>query len=132
MAAITEQSKYNEATQIEKNKIISLFRFIQELNKLKQQSILNYKDYPWIVEITNLPDDINNIKTYYKDRFEEENTEPATDNSDILLSVHKPEFQKCPQPDKIFIDWLYPDWDDYRKPVLKRDTISSEEKDIPA
>ena len=28
-------------------KVISLFQFIQELNKLKQKVILNVKDYPW-------------------------------------------------------------------------------------
>ena len=31
----------------DKNKVVSLFRFIQELNKLKQKAVLNVKDYPW-------------------------------------------------------------------------------------
>lgn len=41
----------------DQNKVVSLFQFIRELNKLKQKAILNYYDYPWARTVSSLPDD---------------------------------------------------------------------------
>ena len=48
-----------------KEKIRSLFKYIQELNKLKRKNILNVKDYDWCLWIKNLPYDAENIKIFY-------------------------------------------------------------------
>lgn len=95
-------------------KVLSLFKFIEELNKLKQKVVLRVSDYPWWCSISSFPDDSENIKVYYRDRVEEEDTENTTD---VLLSVHKPEFQSCPSPDPILEDWLEEGWNDYRSNV---------------
>lgn len=92
------------------NKVVSLFQFIRELNKLKQKAILNIYDYPWARTVSSLPDDPNNISIFYRDRVENED---ATEVRNILLSVHKPEFEKCPEPDIIFAAWLQPGWDSF-------------------
>ena len=70
-------------------KVISLFKFIEELNKLKQKVVLKVSDYPWWRSVDSLPDDPENIRVYYRDRVEEEDAENTTD---VLLSIHKPEF----------------------------------------
>ena len=92
-------------------KVLSLFKFLEELNKLKQKVVLRVSDYPWFRSISSLPDDPENIKVYYRDRVEEEDTENATD---VLLTVHKPEFQNCPDPDPNLENWLEWGWNDYR------------------
>lgn len=93
------------------DKVISLFEFIKELNKIKQKVVLNVKDYPWHCSLSALPDDPENIKVFYRDRVEEE----TADTSDVLLSVRKPEFEPCPEPDALLNDWLLPGWDDWHK-----------------
>ena len=37
-----------------REKIKSLFKYIQELNKLKRKTVLNVKDYAWCLWIKNL------------------------------------------------------------------------------
>lgn len=110
----------NEVEEISKqNKVVSLFQYIGELNKLKQKIILNAKDYRWYCPIVSFPDDPENIKIYYRDRVQEEDTEHTTN---ILLSVHKPEFQSCPKPGKNVLEWLEDGWEDYRMAAkIKKD-----------
>ncbi|MGN1027449.1 MAG: hypothetical protein ACI4P4_13730 [Faecousia sp.] len=86
----------------DQNKVISLFQFIQELNKLKQKAILNVKEYPWSFLLSNLPNDPENIGLHYRDRVSDEADAAAAEDGDVLLSVHKPEFQKCPEPELSF------------------------------
>lgn len=93
------------------DKVISLFEFIKELNKIKQKVVLNVKDYPWHCSLSALPDDPENIKVCYRDRVEEE----TADINDVLLSVRKPEFEPCPEPDALLNDWLLPGWNDWHK-----------------
>lgn len=101
-------------------KVISLFNFIKELNKIKQKVVLNVSDYPWWCSIASFPNDEENIRIYYRDCLEEDDVERA---SNILLSVHKPEFQRCPDPDDMFKKWLEPGWDNYRSEVKTKEVI---------
>lgn len=101
-------------------KVVSLFKFIEELNKLKQKEVLRVSEYPWWCSLASFPDDPENIKVYYRDRVEEEETESITN---ILLSVHKPEFQRCPEPDSNFAEWLEQGWNDYRNGAKTRKFI---------
>lgn len=101
-------------------KTISLFRFIEGLNKLKQKMILQVSEYPWYCPISSFPDDPENIHVFYQDRVEEENTDHTTN---VLLSVHKPELQRCPEPDTSFAEWLNPGWESYRNEASIREVI---------
>lgn len=94
----------------EQEKVIFLFKFLEELNKLKQKVILRVSDYPWRRPVELFPDDPENAKVYHRDRVESEESEGS---DSILLSVHKPEFQQCPEPDPCFAAWLEPGWDSY-------------------
>jgi Signal recognition particle GTPase len=134
MSGETKQQTFDEAELTEQNKVISLFQFIRELNKLKQKAILNVKDYPWSFAISNLPEDSENIHVFYRDRIEEEEGSVEADPSTVLLSVHKPEFQKCPEPGELFTEWLLFGWDNYQKKSSVKESItrSKEDKDILA
>ena len=101
-------------------KIASLFKFMKELNQLKQKVVLDVSDYPWWRSIASFPDDPENIKIYYRDRIEDEESERV---ADTILSVHKPEFQRCPEPDPAFEEWLEEGWADYRNKVVRKESI---------
>lgn len=105
----------------EQDRVVALYQFIKELNKLKQKSILNMRDYPWALTFSDIPDDKENIALTYRDRVEDE----AEDVSSVLLSVHKPEFQRCPQPDNCLLPWLDNGRDNYRDTVLVKDLIET-------
>lgn len=94
----------------DQDKVVSLFQFIKELNKLKQKTVLDYHSYPWARTVSSLPEDPENISVFYRDRVENED---ATEGENVLLSVHKPEFKKCPEPDAVFVQWLKPGWDSF-------------------
>lgn len=59
-------------TLSEQEKTISLFEFIKELNKLKHKVVLNLRDYPWHVALSDIPVFPEYIKVCYRDRVEEE------------------------------------------------------------
>lgn len=124
-------TQVHEEMLTDQSKTISLFQFIRELNKLKQKVILNTKDYPWFFALSKLPDDPENVKVFYRDRVEEETENEVGSQENILLSVHKPEFQKCPEPDSAFKGWLLPGWDSYRNEaqVKKFIALQAEEKE---
>lgn len=113
---------------VAQNKVVSLFQFIGELNRLKQKSILNYKKHIDFLELSDIQNDPDNIQIYYRDRVEEEIIDTETDSGDMLLSVHKPEFQKCPEPDLIFKDWLISGWDNFHESAAVKEFVFSEEK----
>lgn len=65
-------------TLSEQEKTVSLFEFIKELNKLKQKVVLNIRDYPWHLAISDIPVFSEYINVSYRDRVEEE-SETADD-----------------------------------------------------
>lgn len=101
------------------DKVVSLYKFIKDLSALKQKLILNVRDYTWYQTIANIPNDPQNIEIFYRDRVEEESSELSTS----LLCVHKPEYQRCPEPDPIFLDWLYEGWDQFNNEAAVREKI---------
>lgn len=101
-------------------KVISLFKFIEELNKLKQKVILRVSEHPWWKPIAAFPEDSENIKIYYRDRVENETPE---ETNNVLLSVHRPEFQQCPEPKPEFKKWLKEGWDNYRNEVKVKEFL---------
>ena len=98
-------------------KVLSLFEFVKEMNRLKQRTIVRIIDYPWHTLISDLPDDPEHITVTYRDRVEEEQSNVATDTP--ILTVHKPEFQRCPQPAACLDSWLKAGWNDWRVEVQR-------------
>lgn len=107
---VTVNNSEQETTK--KEKVVSLFKFIEQLNKLKQKVTLRVSDYPWYRPISSFPNDPENIKVFYQDRVDDDDTDTPTD---ILLSVHKPDFQRCPEPSSSFSEWLVEGWEDYHQ-----------------
>lgn len=124
MATQTDHNVSIETEISEQNKVMSLFQFIRELNKLKQKTTLDYKSYEWSCLLSDIPDDVN-IKINYRDRVNTDVEELSEE--DFLLSVHKPEFQKCPIPNEAIVEWLNPGWDDFHKSVSVKEVIVVDE-----
>lgn len=117
MIAEIKKNSSNSEMPTTQEKVVSLFQFIEELNKLKQKNIINIHEYKnnngWFFSLANLPEDSENIKVSYRDRVEDEDLVVGS----ILLSVHKPEFTRCPMPGELLIAWLEDGWDNYRNQV---------------
>jgi len=123
----------------EEEKVIKLFEFIMELNKLRNRSVLKISEQPWSLMFSDIPDDPENIKLYYRDRIDKEDEKEADDDStddgklsqaespnDVLLSVHKPELSECPEPDQSFAAYLLPGWEDFRNEAEISDYIEND------
>lgn len=122
---INGRIKMSEIQQQQQDKVISLFRFIEELNKQRQKIILKANAYPWFCEISSVPQDFENIHIFYRDTVEEEVEE---NSSTALLSVHKPDFYPCPQPLLSFESWLEDGWQDYHQEIFVKKFIGEDPK----
>ncbi len=103
----------------EQEKVINLFQFIKELNRIKLKEVKNIRDYNWHLMLSDIPDDKDNIKLFYRDRVEDNISAP----DDTILSVHKPSFTKCPDPDESLLKWLETGWDNHRLSVKVKESI---------
>lgn len=112
-----------------KDKVISLYKFIEEFCKNKQNVITNDSKYPWKFDIKNIPFDEENIDIAFSDSVEEEIEEFEDNNFNYLLKVHKPEFQKCPEPDVILKEWLIDGWNYFKNEVKIKDKIKRQNSD---
>lgn len=124
----SEEEKTTVLTNQEK--VISLYKFIRDLSAIKQKVVLNVKCYDWYCDILGIPSDAQNIEVFYRDRVEEESTGTGSE----LLRVHKPEFQKCPEPDAVLAEWLNQGWESFRNEVriLETKNISNEDSEEKA
>ncbi len=101
-----------------KNKAITMFKYIKELSSFRIKTVKDVKNQFWYCFFKDIPDDIRNITLHYRDRVEEE---PVTD--DVILKVKKPEFQSCPEPERVFFFWLNPEWEKYTSTVSVKDVL---------
>ncbi len=111
----TKTQDLDDAELTKQGKVVALYQFINDMNKLKQKAILNIDKYPWFLALSEIPDDPEHISVFYRDRVDDE----SANASDLLLSVHKPEFHRCPEPDVIFAKWLEDGWNSYKIPLAR-------------
>lgn len=102
-----------------KDKVISLFKFIQELSSLRYSKVTDITKQIWFCYLKDIPVENNYIALHYRDRVEEDSTA-----DDVILKVRKPEFQACPSPEEIFSFWLNPGWDSFTNLVSIKDVLT--------
>lgn len=99
-----------------KEKVIALYKYIQELCALKYRVITDVDKQHWTRYLKDIPDASEYISLFYRDRVEEE-----TDDNNTLLMVRKPNFQRCPEPPSILVEWLELGWDRFTNEIkIKR------------
>ena len=119
---IKEVSK--NSNKFDNVKIISLYKFISEFCKVKNKIITNDKSYLWTFSIDNIPEDEDNISLLYSDKNDsEDENEELYDEPNYLLKVHKPEFQKCPEPPLDLKRWLLDNWNYHKNDAKIREKI---------
>jgi hypothetical protein len=106
------------------DKIISLYKYVKELCALKYTVVTDVSKQYWTCFLKDIPNDSENITIYYRDRVEEE----ASDNM-VLLEVRKPEFQRCPEPPTLIVEWLEPGWDRFTNaPIVKKSLVDPDKE----
>ena len=106
-----------------KEKILSLFNYLKGLCELKTKSILHINNQEMSIYYDDIPKASEYVKTYYRDTVQNDEVDNCTD----LITVSKPEFEKCPQPPQSIIDWLEPNWDSIKElEVTAKETITKE------
>ncbi|MCF0151587.1 MAG: AAA family ATPase [Firmicutes bacterium] len=100
-------------------KAIALFSYLKELSALKQKTITDIEEHRRVLYLKDLLCDDENISVCYRDRTETDDD----DDDPVLVSVRKPEFKPCPEPDSSFREWLMPGWDDFRQKAEHRSEI---------
>lgn len=101
-----------------KEKAISLFKYIMELYAQKYPVINDIAKQEWIKFISDIPLKSKYINLNYMDRGLEESEAFNSDRA-ILLEVKKPDFEKIPTLPKILEGWINDDWYDYNKKLEK-------------
>ena len=100
-------------------KIIALFKYIKELCALKYRVVTDVDKQISTLYLNSFHNDPDNISVYYRDRTDEE-----TDSDTVLLTVKKPDFQRCPEPSPDFIEWLEPGWERYTNTVALKEALT--------
>ena len=114
-------------------KVIQLYKYLQELSILKEPKVTEIRNQKWHCFLKDVPVDSEYVRLFYKEDLGE-----GIENEDILLSVRKPEFTKCPRPPENIENWLENGWEDFRNEanfkgildVEKEKEKASEEIDI--
>lgn len=104
-----------------KDKALALFKYLKDLSALKIKTNSNMENYDWKYYLKNIPEDFNNIDIFYCDRLKNDQIDGNSD--DTILKVKKPEFEKCPNPQKSIEKWINPGWDSYTTEVSIKEII---------
>lgn len=89
-------------------KVKILFEYLSELSMLRNKTVTDVKAQKWSLFFDDIPNDEKNIKVYSRDVYED-----TESDSSVLLSVKKPNFQNCPNPQQAVLKWLKKDWEDF-------------------
>lgn len=110
-----------------RDKAISLFKYIMQLYAQRYQVVTEIKNQEWLRFFSDIPNDDKNIKINYMDRTTSEN-ENSIDNS-FLLEVRKPEFDLVPELPKVLEEWLEESWDDFNEDlkIIEQKVIKKED-----
>ncbi|MEG1502317.1 MAG: AAA domain-containing protein [Synergistaceae bacterium] len=108
-----------------KEKAISLFKYIMELYAQRYQVVSDINAQEWTKFVANIPQHADYIVFNYMDRTTEE-TDKSSDNT-VLLQVTKPEFERPLFLPKSLIGWIKDGWERFNgilekiesKPVIK-------------
>jgi len=107
------------------DKIVALYKYLKELSALKYHVVTDVSKQYWTCFLQDIPEDPENIGLYYRDRVEEE-----TNGDMVLLEVHKPDFENCPEPPKLLVEWLVPGWEKYSNNAIYKETLVAPEESI--
>lgn len=95
-----------------KEKIVALYKYIEELCALKYRIVTDVEKQYWTQYLKDIPIDTDNISVFYRDKTDEYSGEDTA-----ILEVRKPDFQRCPEPPTVLAEWLESGWDRYTSDI---------------
>jgi len=96
-------------SEVIKNKVLQLYRFLKEVNQLRFPQIRILSNQPMVVRLADMPNHPA-MQLFRPVRMENSQEVP-----DILLHVKRPSLTRCPTPSSSIATWLLPNWDDPSK-----------------
>lgn len=104
--------------------IAQLFRYLRELNLLRNPVIRRIDAQPWTQWFHDLPDhpsirvgDHSQIRSSRQDASTGDQAGRETAEDDFVLRVRRPKLTQSPIPHEELTDWLLPGWQDYRNEI---------------
>lgn len=96
-----------------RSRIGRLFRFLQELHKIRQPPTKNLNEYDWCLDLQTLPK-YSTIQIGEPPKLlESGGSESSSTENDFVLKVKRPKETPCPQPEKTILEWLKPGWQQF-------------------
>ena len=93
-------------------KVIQLYKYLQELSILKEPKVTDIENQKWRFFLKEVPVDSEYVHLFYKDERVE-----SIEDDNVLMSVRKPEFKNCPTPPDNIKNWLEYGWEDFTKKI---------------
>jgi very-short-patch-repair endonuclease len=93
-----------------KQRIGRVFRYLEEMHRVKTPPIVCLEDREWVLPLDSLPCSAH-VQTDYS--FGREGDPPAEDDprGGFILRVGRPRESECPEPSVVIKNWLKPGWD---------------------
>jgi len=104
-------------------KLISLFKYIQELYKQKTTVVSDVKKQPWTLFVSDIPQNPN-IELNFADKVDDEVSEEI--GQLVILNIKNTEYQPIPQPPQSIIPFLQPGYDKFKNEVTVLESIEIE------
>ncbi len=111
-----------------KEKAISLFKYIKELYALKYQTVYDVDSQVWSKYLSKIAEDKENITINFMDTTLEEVEEVSEEI--VLIEVKKPEFENPPILPNVLLNWVNDDYDNYTKKLEKVDFVNIGETQV--
>ncbi len=93
----------------EKEKLTKLFEFLKQYNEIKNPVILDIDKQNWHKNLDIIPNHHSIVNNIYN-----------VEETDIILSVDKPELKNCPSPPETIKEWIEGDYNNPRKKITNK------------
>ena len=110
---VLQQSREAQGYDIDeaKAKIERVFKYLEELHRVKTPPIVHMDDHPWRLDLDGLPryPSIRRGRTFGNSGFLRETEKPL--DAGYVIKVSRPREKECPRPSVVIENWLKPGWD---------------------
>jgi very-short-patch-repair endonuclease len=120
-----------EVTERVKKRLLQVFRYLAELNQVRNPATRLIDDQPWVLWLKDLPDHPSirlNLPADGDGPGEEKGLKPEAPSpptgDDPLLRIRRPRITRPPSPPAVLADWLLEGWDRIEGKVEARKSIN--------
>ena len=93
-----------------KQRIERVFRYLQEMHRVRTPPIVSLEDREWTLRLSSLPRSPH-VQTDYSFGRDGDPAPDEEPSGGVILKVGRPKESKCPEPSIVIKNWLKPGWD---------------------